>query len=43
MRLSCRGPDVVVSHVFDEVLIERDLHLVEGLKPNAAAFDLEPD
>jgi hypothetical protein len=29
--------------VFDEVLVERDLHLAEGLKPSAAAFDLEPD
>jgi hypothetical protein len=24
--------------VLDEVLVEHDLHLVEGLKPSAAAF-----
>jgi hypothetical protein len=27
--------------VLDEVLVECDLHLVEGLKPGAAAFDAE--
>jgi hypothetical protein len=27
--------------VLDEVLVEHDLHLVEGLKPSAAAFGAE--